>query len=140
MKTLYQVLQVAPDAAPDIIRAAHRVLCARYHPDNQETGNSQAFREVNEAYEVLKNAGDRARYDEELFAAGQPRQNAQQPQPPQQGIPLDKILVELAANVARNHIGHLNGSEAIIEQLKAPMLASIRNGLLGMQRRFGGRP
>ena len=66
MKTLYQVLQVAPDASPDIIRMAHRVLAARFHPDNLQTGNSQAFREVNEAFEVLKNAGDRAHYDAEM--------------------------------------------------------------------------
>jgi curved DNA-binding protein CbpA len=135
VKTLYQVLQVSPDASPDIVRAAHRVLAARYHPDNRQTGDSQKFREVNEAYEVLKTAGDRARYDAGIASVPQEVPN---PHQPPTGIPLDKILVELAANVARNHIGHLRGSERIIQDLKPQMLEGIRNGLANLSRRFGG--
>ena len=132
MRTLYQVLQISPDASPDIVRMAHRVLAAKFHPDNQDTGESQAFRDLNEAFEVLKNPGDRARYDAEMAAV--PNQTACPPP----GIPLDKILVDLAARVARNHIGHLTGSAEFIEGLKPSMLNGIRAGLITLQRRFGG--
>jgi hypothetical protein len=46
----YDVLQVSPEADAEIVRAAWRRLTARYHPDNQETGNSEKFHEVQDAY------------------------------------------------------------------------------------------
>jgi curved DNA-binding protein CbpA len=144
MKTLYQVLQVAPDASPDIIRMAHRVLAARFHPDNLQTGNSQAFREVNEAFEVLKNAGDRAHYDAEMTGfvpQEQPRQQCPGPNhaTPPAGVPIDKILVDYAANVARGYVRHIQGADRIIERLKPDMLETIRAGMSHLQKRFGGR-
>lgn len=47
----YDVLQVHPDADPGIIKAVWRRLIARYHPDNQVTGDAQSFAEVQAAYE-----------------------------------------------------------------------------------------
>lgn len=45
-----EVLQVTPDADPEIIRAAWKRLVARYHPDNPDTGDSGKFEEVQRAY------------------------------------------------------------------------------------------
>lgn len=64
----YDVLGVAPDADPDVIRAAYRALAKKYHPDAQPEGKEQAekkLRELNQAYEVLSDADRRARYDQE---------------------------------------------------------------------------
>lgn len=46
----HEVLQVSPDADPEIIRAAWKRLVARYHPDNQTTGDAAKFEEVQKAY------------------------------------------------------------------------------------------
>lgn len=42
----YEVLQVSRAAQPLIITKAYRLLAAFYHPDNKETGDSEAFHNV----------------------------------------------------------------------------------------------
>lgn len=54
MRAWHEVLQVTPDADPDIIKAAYRRLSARYHPDNRETGDATRFAEVQKAYNEVK--------------------------------------------------------------------------------------
>lgn len=50
---------------PDEIKRAHRVLARKYHPDVSKEANAEArFKEVGEAYEVLKNSEKRAAYDQ----------------------------------------------------------------------------
>lgn len=46
----YEVLQVSQDADREIVRAAWRRLVARYHPDNQSTGDPVKFDEVQRAF------------------------------------------------------------------------------------------
>lgn len=46
----YDVLQVSPDADVSVIRAAYRNLAAKYHPDNQDSGDAQKFQEVQNAF------------------------------------------------------------------------------------------
>ena len=46
----HEVLQVSPEADTEIIRAAWKRLVAKYHPDNQETGDPAKFEEVQRAY------------------------------------------------------------------------------------------
>jgi curved DNA-binding protein len=59
----YEVLQVSPNAESDTIHRIYRLLAQRFHPDNQETGNSDRFHQIHEAYTVLSNPESRARYD-----------------------------------------------------------------------------
>lgn len=59
----YDVLGISKDASPDEIKKAFRKLAVKYHPD-KEGGDEAKFKEVNEAYEVLKDAGKRQRYDQ----------------------------------------------------------------------------
>jgi len=66
-RTYYQVLQVDPGADADIISTVHRRLAQRYHPDRDPSPEaSQLMREINHAYDVLKNPDTRAQYDAEL--------------------------------------------------------------------------
>ena len=67
----YQVLGVDYDATTEQIRAAYRDLVRQYHPDAGLVGGTTLlFRRIQEAYEVLRDADRRQRYDEELRSAG----------------------------------------------------------------------
>src|SRR5436190_2611684 len=59
----YEILQISSNAEPETIHRVYRLLAQRYHPDNQETGNEERFRELSEAYQVLGDPERRARYD-----------------------------------------------------------------------------
>jgi len=64
-KDYYQILGVAPDADEKAIKTAYRKLARQYHPDvSKEPNAEERFKEVSEAYEVLRDAGKRAEYDE----------------------------------------------------------------------------
>lgn len=59
----YEVLGVSKTASADEIKKAFRKAAVNYHPD--KTGGDEAkFKEVNEAYEVLKDQQKRQRYDQ----------------------------------------------------------------------------
>ena len=59
----YEVLGVAKTASEDEIKKAFRKAAVKYHPD-KEGGDEAKFKEVNEAYEVLKDKQKRQRYDQ----------------------------------------------------------------------------
>ena len=59
----YEVLGVKRDASADEIKKAFRKAAVKYHPD-KEGGDETKFKEVNEAYEVLKDSDKRGRYDQ----------------------------------------------------------------------------
>ena len=64
-KDYYQILGVDRDAEPDAIKLAYRRLARKYHPDvSREAQAEERFKEVKEAYEVLKDPEKRAAYDQ----------------------------------------------------------------------------
>lgn len=63
-KDYYQIMGVSRDASQEEIKRAYRKLARKYHPDvSQEPDAEQRFKEVGEAYEVLKDPEKRAAYD-----------------------------------------------------------------------------
>lgn len=67
----YATLGVAREAAADDLKKAYRKLAMQYHPD-RNPGDKQAearFKEINEAYDVLKDEQRRAAYDRYGHAA-----------------------------------------------------------------------
>jgi len=59
----YEVLQVSPRAAPETIDRVFRFLAKRYHPDNPETGDSDRFATLVEAFRILSDPERRVEYD-----------------------------------------------------------------------------
>jgi molecular chaperone DnaJ len=65
----YEVLGVSPSATEDEIKKAFRALARQYHPDANQADPAAAerFKEINEAYETLRDPERRRRYD--MFGA-----------------------------------------------------------------------
>lgn len=61
----YEVLGVPRTAKQDEIQRAYRKLARKYHPDvNKAADAEDKFKEINEAYEVLKDPDKRSKYDQ----------------------------------------------------------------------------
>jgi curved DNA-binding protein CbpA len=66
-RTYYKVLQVDAEADADVIATVYRRLAQRFHPDRDGTPEAaRRMLELNQAYSVLKDPEQRARYDSEL--------------------------------------------------------------------------
>lgn len=59
----YEMLQISTNAEPETVHRVYRLLAQRFHPDNRETGDESKFRSLSEAYQVISDPEQRARYD-----------------------------------------------------------------------------
>lgn len=63
-KDYYQILGVPAGADADVIKTAYRKLARKFHPDvSKEKNAEERFKDINEAYEVLRDAKKRKAYD-----------------------------------------------------------------------------
>lgn len=75
--TYYDILRVEPEAGPAGVRAAYRALAQKYHPDKLPGSADDAEKVMamlNEAYTVLSDPQQRARYDRRIARALASRQ------------------------------------------------------------------
>jgi len=70
-KNYYEVLGVSKQSSADDIKKAYRQLAKKWHPDqNRENPDAeQKFKEINEAYDILKDPQKRAAFDQYGSAA-----------------------------------------------------------------------
>ena len=72
LRSLYDVLNVAPEAEPVVVEAAYKALIKKYHPDQAvEAPVPKDATAINEAFAVLKDPVKRADYDHRLWAKQQ---------------------------------------------------------------------
>lgn len=102
----YQVLGVPRSADQAAIRRAFRRLAKQYHPDTG-SGDPSRFHEINEAYQVLNDARQRAQYDKTLapiYRPPNPRPAAaarpSQPSPPVHSSPQPATTTEYITAIA----------------------------------------
>jgi curved DNA-binding protein CbpA len=60
----YELLQISPNAEHETIHRVFRIMAARYHPDNTETGDNEKFLLLSKAYSLLSDPARRASYDD----------------------------------------------------------------------------
>lgn len=64
-KDYYKIMGVSEDASADDIKKAYRTLARKHHPDlNKSADSAEKFKDLGEAYEVLKDPAKREEYDQ----------------------------------------------------------------------------
>lgn len=67
----YDLMQIHPRAEMETVHRVYKLFAARYHPDNQRTGDEERFKLIREAYEILSDPARRKEYDRQ-FEQSQP--------------------------------------------------------------------
>ena len=62
-KDYYKILEINETATEAEIKAAYRTLARKYHPDIAGEENSEKFKDINEAHDILMNRQKRYEYD-----------------------------------------------------------------------------
>jgi hypothetical protein len=68
----YEILQLSSLAEAETIHRVYRIMAARFHPDNPESGDPERFLLLSEAYRVLTDPPQRAQYDRLRGAPSRP--------------------------------------------------------------------
>lgn len=74
MKTHYEILGLLPGAEDVVVKAAYKALAQKFHPDKNEANRAQChdiMAKLNAAYDVLRDADKRKRYDQSLTPQAQ---------------------------------------------------------------------
>jgi curved DNA-binding protein len=130
-KDYYEVLGVARGASADDIQKAFRNLARKYHPDVSKAPKAEdRFKEINEAYEVLKDEKKRALYDQ-YGPAWKAISEGRQPPPGAENVRFDfgDMAGGFGGNVDPNDL------QSIFEQ----MFAGGMGGMGGAVGGFRGR-
>jgi hypothetical protein len=72
--TLYDILEVSPNASAEVIHSTYRALAQRFHPDKNvgDPAATDLMAEINRAYAILSDPLKRNNYDASLSTAPQP--------------------------------------------------------------------
>ena len=65
-RTHYQNLKVAEDAPIEVIRAAHKALMAKYHPDRYGPEGEKICKIISESFHALMNPATREKHDQSI--------------------------------------------------------------------------
>lgn len=123
-ESYYDILGITKGADDDAIKKAYRKLARKYHPDVSKDPDGEAkFKEVGEAYEVLKDPDKRATYDQ--FGTIDPRGGFYNTGPTGH-VDLDEILRQMRAS---QYGADLNaGNSESVQKVNIPVDVMINGG------------
>jgi curved DNA-binding protein len=136
----YKILGVERSATADQIKTAYRRLARKYHPDVSKEPNAEArFKEMQEAYEVLRDAEKRAAYDQlgSDWKSGQPFRP-----PPDWGSGFEFSGRPAGAGAGRRRAGATAGGGGFEQEDFSDFFSSLFGGgspFAGSGARGGGR-
>jgi len=136
----YKILGVERSATADQIKTAYRRLARKFHPDVSKEPNAEAqFKEMQEAYEVLRDPEKRAAYDQlgADWKSGQPFQT-----PPDWGSGYEFSGRPSGAGARRRRAGATAGGGRYAEEDYSDFFSSLFGGgspFAGADARAGGR-
>jgi curved DNA-binding protein len=136
----YKILGVERSANADQIKTAYRRLARKYHPDVSKEPNAEArFKEMQEAYEVLRDPEKRAAYDQ----LGSDWKSGQSFRPPPDwGSDFEFRGRPAGADASRRRAGAAAGGAAFAEEDYSDFFSSLFGGgspFAGARARAGGR-
>ena len=146
-KDYYQTMGVARGATVDDIRRAYRKLARKYHPDVSKEPDAEArFKELGEAYEVLKDPEKRVAYDQ-MGSQWQAGQDFQPPPGwdagfefggadtgPGDGAEFSDFFETLFGRQGRRARSHRSGMHARGQDHHAKVLIDLQDAYRGAQR------
>jgi DnaJ-class molecular chaperone len=80
----YKILQVDPEADPEVVQAAYRVLARKLHPDL--TGDESGMKRLNTAWDALRDPTRRAAFDAQRVASSAATDQAVAGMSPRSGV------------------------------------------------------
>ncbi|MFC4273572.1 DnaJ C-terminal domain-containing protein [Achromobacter aloeverae] len=149
-KDYYDTLGVERGVSDDDLRRAYRKLARKYHPDVSKEADAEArMRDVNEAYDVLRDPEKRAAYDD--LAAGVSAGGAYRPQPgweqgfefsggdPREEADFSEFFSSLFGAAQRRRGGAAREAHARGEDYHAMIEVELEDVLLGATREISLR-
>jgi chaperone dnaJ len=67
LKNLYSILDVSTSATEEEIKKAYKELAKKLHPDRNNGIETEQFKEITEAYNILSDKKKKAEYDKEII-------------------------------------------------------------------------
>lgn len=114
----YEILGVKKDAKPAEIKSAYRKLSSTAHPD-KEGGSAEAFHELKEAYDILKDPSRRQRYD----ATGRTRPSPVTP----------SALSKVFAQIMKTVVASVDADDPCRADIKRKILGTLLRERQGIQ-------
>ncbi len=134
-KDYYDVLGVSRTASSDEVQKAFRALARKHHPDvSKEAKAEEKFKEINEAYEVLKDAEKRALYDK-YGAAWKAISEGRQPPPGAENVRFDVGDLGGLGGFGGGAGFDPNDLQSIFEQVFAGQVGGVAMGGRGRRQR-----
>jgi len=145
-KDYYAALGVAKNASQEEIQRAYRKLARKYHPDVNKTPDAEEkFKDIGEAYEVLKDPDKRAKYDRYGVAWKAAQQGGGTPPPGYEDAGSTSAAQRIFFRAPAGSVAFLNNSlglqlDSVVQPRDATMPVGVPRAGRGTSLEQTGKP